>query len=133
MSRDTWCKHYRAMAHHDTCLAGVPFDKFKGMPFDSRPCFNVCPEHCDAAVYRSPEEIAEEKAEMDERFAKVMAARNAIVEHLGEWKRGKTPGQEGTIDCPACGATLSLRFTRSGYNGHIHAACKTQGCVRWME
>jgi hypothetical protein len=44
-----------------------------------------------------------------------------------------TPSNSGTIDCPACNGVKTLRFSRAGYNGHIHAGCTTEGCVRWME
>jgi hypothetical protein len=37
----------------------------------------------------------------------------------------------GQIPCPTCG--MRLAFFVSGYNGHIHAACETQGCVSFME
>lgn len=36
-------------------------------------------------------------------------------------------------DCPVCCESNVLQFTRSGYNGHIHAKCATDGCVSWME
>ncbi len=38
----------------------------------------------------------------------------------------------GSMDCPIC-KTGSLRYSRDSYNGHIHAACSTPICVRWME
>jgi hypothetical protein len=137
MARDRiFCNHYRAMSDHDTCEVGIAYDTFKGLKFEQRPCFmrnGVCPGGCDKAVFPTPEEIAAEDAEFMARFAKVAEARIAIVESLGgPWKRG-TPGASGTIDCPACKGVKTLRFSRAGYNGHIHAACSTDDCVRWME
>ena len=38
----------------------------------------------------------------------------------------------GEIPCPICKAG-TLRYSRSAYNGHVHASCSTEGCVRWME
>lgn len=38
----------------------------------------------------------------------------------------------GEIDCPVCKAA-KLRYSRAGYNGHVHAACMNDKCVRWME
>jgi hypothetical protein len=38
----------------------------------------------------------------------------------------------GTMPCPVC-KTGTLRYSRSSYNGHVHAACTTESCVRWME
>lgn len=52
----------------------------------------------------------------------------------GPWNKKKyRVGGAGRIDCPACGGHETLGFTRAAYNGHIHAACKTDGCVSWME
>jgi hypothetical protein len=38
----------------------------------------------------------------------------------------------GVMDCPVCGAG-KLRYSRRGYNGHVHGRCSTEGCVAWME
>ena len=38
----------------------------------------------------------------------------------------------GEMDCPVCKAGR-LRYSRAGYNGHIHARCSTPSCVAWME
>lgn len=103
----------------------------------SMPCFRdddplgVC--HCDKQEFPTAEEVEADKKEIAELFSRTTRARAAIVAHLGgPWKRG-TKGAGGVIDCPVCGAKESLRFTRAGVNGHIHAACKTEGCVSWME
>jgi len=73
MRHTIFCKHYRAMAEHDTCEAGVKYSVFTGWPYERRP------------------------------------------------------------NCPICKNDGTLHFKRSGYNGHIHAMCATDGCVRWME
>jgi hypothetical protein len=39
---------------------------------------------------------------------------------------------QGTMDCPIC-SVGTLRYYRNNYNGHVHAACSTDGCVNWME
>lgn len=132
-----FCKHYRAMSDHKTCEAGVSYDSFKGLLFEKRPCFckNGQSPNAGCSLMEMPtaEELAAEEAEWQKRFEKTGKAREAIVKSLGgPWKRN-TPGAAGNIDCPVCGGKESLRFTRSGYNGHIHAACKTAGCVSWME
>ena len=141
MRESIFCNHYRAMAHHKTCEADVEYDSFKGLSFDKRPCFArlvkkageyVAPCGCDKAQFPTAEEIAAEDAEFQKIFERSMTARQAIVAHLGgPWKRGM-PGSSGQIQCPIC-TTGNLQFSRAGYNGHIHAACTTEGCVRWME
>ena len=133
-----WCKHYRGMHEKTHCEAGVEFAKLReSLPkgvFEEMPCFGPNgPSCCDKAEYPTAEQLAAEDAEMQVRFANIGKARDAIVSHLGgPWKRG-TAGASGKIDCPVCGEKESLRFSRAGYNGHIHAACETVGCVRWME
>lgn len=137
MTRATiFCNHYRAMSEHATCSAGVAYYKFKGQSFDACPCFcrnGMVIPGCDLAQFPTAEELAAEELAMNKRFELIGKARAAIVTYLGgPWKRG-TAGAAGTLDCPACGAEQSLRFSHAGYNGHIHAACNTEGCVRWME
>jgi hypothetical protein len=137
MIRETeFCNHYRAMSDHKTCEAGVAYDTFQGLKFDERPCFmrdgKIC-GGCDLQQFPTPEEIAAREAELTKRYIRIGKARAAIVAHLGgPWKKGK-PGSSGRIDCPNCESKASLRFSRSGYNGHIHAACTTEGCCSWME
>ena len=136
--RRSFCKHYRAMTEHKTCEAGVDYETFKGVPFDDRPCFckDGVPSDkskglCSLAVYPTPEEVAAERAWLEKRFEDMGKARDAIVNHLrGPWKKG-IGSSSGIIECPICKAYL--KFRRSSYNGHIHAACSTEGCVRWME
>lgn len=136
MRETIFCNHYRAMSDHKTCKAEVPYEKFKGMAFDDRPCFmrsGKCNPGCERMEFPTPEEIAAQDAADAQRFKGVMNARKAIVAHLGgPWKRG-TANAAGVIDCPVCGGKESLRFRRAGYNGHIHAACTTQNCVSWVE
>jgi hypothetical protein len=137
MRSTIFCNHYRAMHGNTTCKVGVAFDDFKGGAFDQRPCFcnpGATPNPgCSLQEMPTPEQLAAEEAEMNARFEKIGKARKAIVENLGgPWKRGK-PSVAGVIDCPACGKEQSLQFSCSGYNGHVHAKCKTEGCVSWME
>ena len=129
--RNLWCKHYRAMYEHQTCKAGVEYADLKQMPHDFHPCFNRSVGVCNLAEYPTPEEMAAKEQEFKQHFEISMKARAAIVEHLGgSWTKG-APGASGEIPCPICGGTL--RFSRAGYNGHIHARCTTENCVAWME
>lgn len=135
MKHTEFCKHYRAMSEHDTCEKGVAYSDFKGLSFDQRPCFErngVAPPGCPLAEFPTAEEREAADKEMMARFQKTVTARNAIVDHLGgPWKKGME-GAAGQIKCPCC-EDGTLRFTRAGYNGHIHAGCTTTGCVSWIE
>ena len=60
----------------------------------------------------------------------MLTARKAITD-----KHGKGKPQfdtRGAIDCPVC-KVGELSYRIAAYNGHIHAACSTPGCVRWLE
>jgi len=58
---------------------------------------------------------------------KIFLARAAIIKHT-DGKRGVAE----EIDCPVCN-TGKLRFGVAECNGHVHACCNTDGCVRWVE
>jgi len=127
------------MVEYDSCKAGIVYDSLKGIPFDVRPCFcNVKQNYkqnsgCSKAEFPTTEQIREQDTESTKRFVNVMKAREVIVKALGgPWKDG-IPSSKGQIDCPICKCKKSLLFSRSGYNGHIHATCKTENCVSWME
>ncbi len=139
MLHTIFCNHYQAMSEHKVCKAGVIYAELPahGKPISEWPCFcrngQPPPGGCDKAVFPTAEEIAAKEAEIAKRFERTMKCRQAIVAHLGSpWRRGMK-GSAGQIDCPACGNKQCLRFTRSGYNGHIHATCISEGCVSWME
>lgn len=36
----------------------------------------------------------------------------------------------GTVLCPLCGKSI---FFTIHDNGHVHAACENEKCLRWME
>lgn len=131
-----WCNHYRGMHKKEECEAGVRFDSLpnhgtRGF-MDSCPCFGPN-GGCNLAAYPTADELKQQEAEFAKRTFGFLKARQAIVDSIGgPWKRGM-PGVSGTIDCPVCSGQKTLRFSRASYNGHIHATCSTDGCVRWME
>lgn len=146
MKKADKCRHYNGTVN-DACDAGVKYVDVRlgyGTPRYSLPCFaagdhgrgrdyNSLGATCDKCSFPTAEELAIEEAEMKARWERIGKARDAIVAHLGgPWKLG-TPGASGLIDCPACGQPKTLSFSRSGYNGHIHALCSTPKCCAWME
>jgi hypothetical protein len=140
------CKHFRSMAEHDTCEKGIKYLEVRvDQPFRYRyegdktvysrgkamPCYKDWDPHgvCDCSFQQFPtdDEVREHQAWINERINRIGTARQAIVEHT----KGKR-GVSGSIDCPVCNQG-KLQFSVSGYNGHIHAGCTTEKCVRWME
>lgn len=136
MGERVFCNHFRSMSDNESCRAGVEYASLKGIPFDKRPCFAVrgCAANpgCDLVELPTAEELAAQDDEMNRRCEMLGVARKAIVENAGgPWEKGM-PGTSGELPCPCC-KSGTLRYSRAGYNGHIHAACTTEGCARWME
>jgi hypothetical protein len=133
------CVHFNGIAN-DVCEAGVKYTDVRARADVSRPYSLPCLEKynkdgakCDKCQMPTAEEVATEEAEWQKVFAGTQTARKAIVDHLGgPWKKGM-PTVRGCIDCPVCHKPDALRFSRAGYNGHIHAHCDTKDCVSWME
>lgn len=71
-----------------------------------------------------------EQPEFEKWMAKVEEARAAILKHVGS--NGKSKNVSGAIKCPICGQDNNLRFAVHN-NGHVHATCRTKGCVTWVE
>jgi hypothetical protein len=149
--RKAKCKHFTGVST-ETCQAGVKYTEVTkdhaAIKYQegnapavytstrSLPCIpdrNLGGATCEKCELPTAEELAAEEREMNERVERIGKARAAIVATLGgPWKKGVT-GSRGVIACPVCGKPEGLRFTRSGYNGHIHARCDTPDCCSWME
>jgi len=66
---------------------------------------------------------------VSEKFMKSM---RAAKDHAKQQGLGRGNGGRGEMPCPAgCGGIL--RYSVASVNGHMHAACTTAECVRWME
>jgi hypothetical protein len=92
MSYELWCKHYNGL-HSKICRAGVDYKDVKDPAGEALhlPCFKDqgCTERCTQAVFRTPEEIAEEERKSNEIIAKYLDnLKNDICPHC------KTPIQE---------------------------------------
>lgn len=94
------------------------------------PCFKPT-SGCDKAEYPTPAEVAESEKELDTKVLQIITAREYIVAAIGPYVRGSC--ESGRLDCPICRQANTLVFSRSGYNGHVHAKCDTKDCVAWME
>lgn len=122
----------------------------------AHPCFKA--EHgltdgCSKCRFPTPEEIKAHDEECTGHVAKMFKARAAILDELkrralaGDAKVKPldpnckhrwhgTPSHyysgSGEMACPVCNGG-KLQYSRSGYNGHVHARCSTADCVAWME
>lgn len=123
------CRHFTGI-QNDTCKLGVAYADVKrqrpngGFNF---PCLaDQQLDTCDKRVFETREEADAAEREFAAELEKVQQSRKAII----AWAVGRR-GIQGEIPCPVDGGTL--HFTIASVNGHIHAACSNDGCVRWME
>ncbi len=96
----------------------------------SIPCnksLNLGEATCDHSEFPTREEAERAEKEWEEYMERTMRARAAIVEAT----HGQV-GLSGKIECPIC-ESGQLNYSIAKCNGHIHAACSTIDCVRWME
>ena len=89
----------------------------------------------------------------EDSFAQIEVARKAIVDDLQSRFQSRDPFVKvnrssssfyseggprdyvsvvGVIACPIC-KIGKLQYSCASYNGHIHARCSTDTCVRWAE
>jgi hypothetical protein len=127
-------------------------DKHKYTAKVAHPCFKReahLTDGCAKCHFRTPEELAALHAKRDVEIERMVVARNAILDDLRRRFLEKEPvtaprdihrfGTQknyfcgaGKMACPVC-KTGVLHYSRSSYNGHVHAKCTTEKCVAWME
>ena len=138
------CRHWTGTGRNDVCGAGVNYRQLASGPdlgWALRlPCSGVVFDHakdvvkamCEKRVCWTQEEA---EANVDRADAAIERAFRAHrVAHDDAKARGlkRGHGGAGSVKCPACEDGM-IRYTVSSYNGHMHAGCSTDGCVRWME
>ncbi len=130
------CKHFTSL-NDRRCALGVPYSGVK-QPGAALACFDAQTSLCDLRCEPTAAEVLEfdrkHKAETD-AFLATVAERFAKLEPLLTRIRQKYRGRQmtGTASCPVCGGVKTLSIVHSGRNGHIHAFCSTENCVRFME
>ena len=132
----TTCRYFNGI-FNDKCKAGI---SYKGL-FGSGPGWaaHICctgdsqsPVQCETAKFPTREEVEAEATEWDKRQELTAKCIKEAHAHSRQAGLGKGHGGTGSLPCPSeCGGTL--RYSVAGYNGHMHAACTTHGCVRWIE
>ncbi|MCU7842178.1 MAG: hypothetical protein KZQ94_22755 [Candidatus Thiodiazotropha sp. (ex Troendleina suluensis)] len=132
MQKEGKCKHFNGI-QHDQCLAGLnirsvvggdPFGWTKRMPcFKRNDTDIVCRQYSEPTV----EEIADAEAEWQKSIDEI----TKVVPLCAELRKKHPGGGSGNVKCPSCGGTLHYAVAQC--NGHVHGACETEGCLRWME
>lgn len=155
------CRHFNGI-QNTCCRAGVnyraAFDpKDEGGFMLRAPCFqfNVRPAHgrgtyirageatittpverrgqteipCAMLSLPTHEECEADRTESDNHFERTKMA----LKIASDWRVHPKPdtNRHGVVECPICKGRLHL--SQAAYNGHVHGACETPGCVEWME
>jgi len=136
------CKFFTGV-QNGKCEKGITYESVRQEASDGRgyrfPCvriqqtwteFRDC-KTCSLRELPTPEEVAKEEAEFTKHADEMMAVYVAIREHHKSVPKGNESNVVYTMTCPVC--SKALRYRVSGYNGHIHAKCETDGCVQFME
>lgn len=132
------CVHFTGI-QHEQCRIGINYHAQFGEGFGcfaNIPCttaFNKEPaKDCSKALYPTREEAISEQDARDAHSKKAMQAMKDAHADAKSKGYGKGNGGVDSLRCPLCeGGTL--RYSVASYNGHMHAACTTDGCVGWME
>lgn len=124
----------------------------------AHPCFKHqahLTNGCAKCRFPTVEELKQREVEANAEIERYKIARSAIIEEL---KRRYDSGDKtvklngnpdsdvecfddspknyhsgyGTMKCPNCKDGV-LKYSRAGYNGHVHAKCSTEDCAAWME
>ena len=119
------CRHFNGILN-DACKLGIEYSTFRDKESRGLPCIETGGK-CEKFDPFTEKEEADTFDELKTLMAKTLIVRALIVEHAD-----KTHARSGVIDCPICDSEKSVRFTIA-FNGHVHAACSTENCVRFME
>lgn len=151
LSKDGKCKFFNGV-QNDLCDRGVKYSQFLPKlpciqfipisknggtylspgeePVELHPLPNAAaPETCPFYEENTPEEILKEQQDDAAHFALVVK----ILPMIAAWKVFPKPEKHRSevVECPICQGKLHL--SQSPYNGHAHAVCETENCVRIME
>jgi len=141
--RNYWCWYRTAFddRRHPVCRAGIDynskfrFDKdgkiidgyMEKIPCLGKPTPEMAAKLCPKYKHLTDEQAAESSRRTELLVENVLVVRQHIAERIEREQR-----YEGTLPCPVC-EVGTVRYTVSRLNGHVMAACDTQGCVAWRE
>lgn len=87
---------------------------------------------CASRADYTEAERAEWKRWADASLERMRIIMPMIPGSSADRKKREHWGEQGEFPCPACG-TGTVRWSRSSYNGHVHAGCTTPHCFGVME
>lgn len=91
---------------------------------------------CSRREFPTREEAEAEAREMEDHAKHMMEAIRRCIEDSNNcgfelFDPDDREDMTGEVLCPACGNTI--KYSRSGYNGHVWGTCETEGCLQWMQ
>jgi len=138
MMRTGNCKHFNGV-QNQACDRGISYRELTENHKLALPCIvstrtatGKKVAECDQLTKITKEEAEAWEKKSHERMSYTLVAHALCAEDSAE--QGFEMGRgdvDGKVDCPKCGKKLV--YERSGYNGHIRAACSTPDCLRWIE
>ena len=114
------CIHFNGVMNKE-CKAGIKYSDVRAEP-DKGPYLFPCLKQggeCQAAKFRSDEEVEQELKEIEEISAKALTAMVMVKSHYASTKE-----PSGKIKCD-CGG--DLHYTVAQINGHVWAKCGSCG------
>lgn len=138
----TECQHFSGV-QRDACKVGVNYRELVGgedLGYATRiPCLGGKHEAKNGPRAECSKFSAMPREEAEAHADRVLKSQDNCLlamakahEHARASRLKKGTGGRGELPCPAC-EKGTLRYSVAGINGHMHAACSDQACVRWME
>ncbi len=133
------CVHFTGI-QNEVCKAKVNIRELVGgsdLGWAARlPCLLMDADKCEVeCVSRKLPTREEAETSIDKHDAIIKCTLTVVAaahEHAETQGLREGSGGAGELPCPLeCGGTL--RYRVASYNGHMHAACSTKGCISWME
>jgi hypothetical protein len=123
------CRHY-SYDDGPQCARGVDLSG----PGAAAPCMpdSKVAVACNLREEHTDEERAAWEEWRNERAARMIKVLALIPGSSRDRKNKPFWGQRGEFACPAC-PDGKVRWVRAPSNGHVHAACTTEGCFGVIE
>lgn len=97
---------------------------------EQTPCVH---SECSEYLAPTPEQLAEDERETAAWVARTLKGLRLASEWRTAkgWSKSNRVSAQEVVTCPVCNGRLHLSL--AAYNGHVHGACETKGCIRWMQ
>jgi len=130
MIKSGTCKHFNGI-QNEKCAMEINMRELTGgdsLGWAKRmPCFEKNGTKCDLYSEPTKEELEADEASTEKIIQEVML----VMPLVSKWKDKHKSGGAGEDICPVCKGKLN--YSISSYNGHCHAKCETDNCIKLMQ